>query len=110
MLHALALLGALGVVKAIERADQIAGDAADSVERLLLIVIGELDIIAVDTDIDGVGLTAVELGAVGDVGIDFFLRAGAAGDIDHAHAQNLHILYLQKYYSTKCGVVKRLDM
>jgi len=108
MLDAVALFGALGVVEAVQRADQIAGDTADTMERLVLIVIGELDVVAVDADVDGIGLTAVELGAAGDVGVYLFLRADAAGDVDLTHGRSsLHILCLCNYYTTKDCDVKR---
>ncbi len=38
MLHAVAFLGALGVVEAIQRANQAAGDAADALEAAVAIV------------------------------------------------------------------------
>ena len=64
-------------------------------EGLVLIVIGELDIIAVYTDVDSVGLTAVKLCAAGDIGVYLLLRADTAGDINFAHGRSsLHILCL----------------
>ena len=44
MRHAVADFGAFGVVETVERADQIAGDAADAVERLVLVMISQLDL------------------------------------------------------------------
>ena len=54
-LDAVALLGALGVAETVERADQIAGDAADAVERLVLVMISQLDIVAIQTNVDESG-------------------------------------------------------
>ena len=91
VLHAVALLGALGVVEAVERADQVARDAADAVKRLILIVIRQLDLFAVQPNVNRVRLAAVELLPPRDVGVDFFLRTFAAGYIDPAHGKDLPI-------------------
>ena len=40
VLHAVVLFGALGVVEAVERAYQVAGDAADALEGLVVGVLG----------------------------------------------------------------------
>ena len=50
-------------------------------------MIGDIDIIAVELDVDRVGLAAVKLSAAGDIGIDFLLRANTAGNINMAHEQ-----------------------
>ena len=107
VLDAVTLLCALGVVEAVQRAHQIAGDAADAVEGLLLIMIGQLHILAVHADVDDVGLAAVKLRTAGDVGVYLLLRQRAAGDVNRAHGESLHILCLYLYYSTECCDVKR---
>ena len=92
VLHAVAFFGALGVVEAVKRADQIARNAAYAVKRLILIMIRQLDVFAVQPHVDRVRFAAVELLRSRDVSVDFFLRAVAAGYIDSAHSKDLPYL------------------
>ena len=48
MLDAVVLLGALGVVEAVERAYQIPGDAADAVELHRRVPVMDADVLAID--------------------------------------------------------------
>ena len=52
MLYPVVFFGALGVVESIQRANQIAGDAADAVEGHMAEIIGQLHIISVHPDIN----------------------------------------------------------
>ena len=79
MLHAVALLGALGVVEAVQRAHQIARDAADAVEGTLAQVVIELNLVPADVDVDMARLHAVFFGGAGDIGVDFLLLKRAIG-------------------------------
>ena len=84
VLLAVFLLAGLFCMPALAAAD----DVADAVERLVLVMISQLDIVAIQTDVDAVRLTPVELLTAGDIGVDFFLRTGAAGYVDSAHCKD----------------------
>ena len=71
MLYTVMLFGALGVVEAVQRAHQIARDAADAVEGALAQVVIQFHFVAADVDVDMTRLHTVFFGGAGDVGVDF---------------------------------------
>ena len=79
MLYTVMLFGALGVVKSVQRAHQIARDAADAVEGALAQVIIQFHFVAADVDVDMTRLHTVFFGGAGDVGVDFLLLKRAIG-------------------------------
>ena len=82
MLDAVALLGALAVVEAVERAHQIAGDAPDAVEGDAAQVVGQFHIFAVQMDVQPKQLFAVFLLAAFQIGGELRIGQFAARDID----------------------------
>ena len=100
VLHAVALFGALGIVESIERADEVAGNAANALEGLVAEIIGEINVIAVYMDIDAERFAAELFFGMGDISIDFFLFEYAAGNGDAA-GHGGHLLSIIVYTGTK---------
>ena len=74
VLHAVALLGALSVVEAIQGAHQVAGDAADALEAAVAVGLSAAAVGAAVADdaveaADGVAVNGVVDGAVADAGV-----------------------------------------
>ena len=61
MLHAVMLLSALGVVEAVERAHQIARDAANPLERHVAEIIGQFHFVAIHRNVHRKRLAVVLL-------------------------------------------------
>ena len=74
MLDAFALLGGLAIIEAIEGADEIAGDAANAMERDFLQMIGKIDEFSIYPNVNAVETLAVQLTATGNISSDFVIR------------------------------------
>ena len=73
--------GALGVVEAVERADQLTGDPADPFKGFRLQLPGQIDKLSVQLDVDGGKLASgIFVFYIGNVGVDLLLGDIAAGD------------------------------
>ena len=81
MFDAVFYLGALGIVEAVERPDQITGDPADPFKGFRFQLPGQVDEIPVQLDVDGGELASgVFVFYIGNVGVDLLLGDAAAGD------------------------------
>ena len=74
MLDAFALLGGLTIIEAIKGADEIAGDAANAMERDFLQMIGKIDELSIYTNVNAVEALAVQFSSTGYISSDFFIR------------------------------------
>ena len=97
MLDAVMLLGALGVVEAVERAHQVAGDAADAVELHRREPVVDAHVLAIDIQRQRFQLTmgVLVVGAL-DVGLDLVvgLRGIAGLGVVHGHLHAVDHLVL----------------
>lgn len=74
MFHTIVLFGALRVVETIEGANQVAGDAADALERLSMVPIVNCDIFRFNGKIDpGKILARLKFATSSDVLFDLFV-------------------------------------
>ena len=74
VLHAVVLLGALGVIETIERANQVSGDAANALKRDGIVVVGDAHLFAFDVELGPLKVFArVHFLIACDVGAEFLL-------------------------------------
>ena len=108
MLHPVVFLGAFPVVKSLQRSNQIAGDPANSLKRLMTEVIGQFHIITIYLDVDTNRLAPILLFRSLDIGIDLSLLQFSTSDRDMtSHTFFLHIsavLCERRHFSLKCHV------
>ena len=91
MLHAVVFLGALGVIEAVERAHQIARDAANPLERHVAEIIGQFHFVAIHRNVHRKRLAVVLLARMIHIGVNFRLRQGS---LRHVH------LAAHRYFSS----------
>ena len=108
MLHSVVFLGAFPVVKSLQCSNQIAGNPANPLKRLMTKVIGQLYIIAIYLDVDTNRLAPILLFCSLDIGIDLSLFQLSTSDRDMtSHTFFLHIpavLCERRHFSLKCHV------
>jgi len=108
MLYPVVFLGAFPVVKSLQRSNQIAGDPANSLKRLMTEVIGQFHIITIYLDVDTNRLAPILLFRSLDIGIDLSLLQLSTSDRDMtSHTYFLHIsavLCERRHFSLKCHV------
>jgi len=73
MFYAVMLLGALAVVEAIQRAHQIAGDAANALEGLRAKIIAQFYLLAIHRKVDMAGFLTKRMNGALDIGINLRL-------------------------------------
>ena len=91
VLHAVMLLGALGVVEAVERAHQIARDAANPLERHVAEIVGQFHFVAIHRNVHRKRLAVVLLARMIHIGVNLRLRQGS---LRHVH------LAAHRYFSS----------
>ena len=108
MLDAVVLLGALGVVEAVERTHEIAGDAADAVELHRREAVVDADVLAIDVKRQRLQLTmgVLVVGAL-DVGLDLVVGYGGVAGLGvvHGHLHAVDHLILHGGLLVVCGSV-----
>ena len=101
MLDAVMLLGAFGVIEAIQRTHEVAGDAADAVERLRAQIVIQFYLVAADLDVDMAGFMAELFGGTVDICLDLRLFQRSVSD-GNSTSHSMTLLYITQS-GTKYG-------